>query len=135
MGNVTSHASHRLFTAMAQGYLVFFKCPSQTINTNTARFVIETGVYTYAGSCGVSCKKRILRHLEQPARKRWHVDYLQCETLYAVVVPFSERELAKKLAEVCAYVPHFGSTDDPESPSHLFRCNLAEVVRYIGLTV
>jgi len=115
-------------------YLVFFQCPSHVVHTGAAAFKIEEGVYVYVGSCGASCAKRVARHLRRPAARRWHVDYLMCEGLYAVVVPLGEGEAAQRLADRCPYVPGFGSTDDPEAPSHLFRCGVAEALRYIGLT-
>jgi Uri superfamily endonuclease len=115
-------------------YLVFFLCPSHVVDTGASTFKIEEGVYVYVGTCGVSCLKRVARHLRRPAARRWHVDYLNCMGLYAVVVPVEEREAARRLAERCPYVPGFGSTDDPDTPSHLFKCNLAEALSYIGLT-
>jgi Uri superfamily endonuclease len=115
-------------------YLVFFQCPSHVVRTGAATFKIEEGVYAYVGSCGASCLKRVDRHLRRPAARRWHVDYLRCEGLYAVVTPLKEVEVAKLLAGRCRHVPGFGSTDDPEAPSHLFRCGVAEALSYIGLT-
>ncbi len=112
-------------------YLVFFLCPSHVVDTGAATFKIERGGYVYVGSCGVSCVKRVTRHLRRPAVRRWHVDYLNCEGLYAVVVPAEEREAARRLAERCPYVPGFGATDDPEAPSHLFRCSLAEALYWL----
>jgi Uri superfamily endonuclease len=50
------------------------------------------------------------------------------------VTPLKEVEVAKLLAGRCRHVPGFGSTDDPEAPSHLFRCGVAETLSYIGLT-
>ena len=115
-------------------YLVFFQCPSHVVHAGAAAFKIEEGVYVYVGSCGASCAKRVGRHLKRPVVKKWHVDYLMCEGLYAVVLPMEEGEAARRLADGCPYVPGFGSTDDPEAPSHLFRCGVAEALRYIGLT-
>ncbi len=111
--------------------MVFFLCDPHV----TAKFVIKSGVYAYVGSCGKSCLKRVTRHLNRPVKKRWHVDFLNCAALYAVVLPLCEREVAKALASRCDYIPGFGSTDDPDSPSHLFRCQLDEVLQYVGLTV
>ncbi len=115
-------------------YLVFFQCPNHLVRTAAATFKIEEGIYVYVGSCGVSCVKRIGRHLRRPVARRWHVDYLNCEGLYAAVVPLVEREVAVRLAKRCRQVPGFGSTDDPEAPTHLFRCGVAEALSYIGLT-
>lgn len=129
-----SRASHRLPTAPRLSYLVFFKCPSQVVDTGAARFKLEEGVYAYVGSCGVSCLRRVVRHLSRPAARRWHVDYLQCDALYAVVTPLAEAELARRLAGGCTAVARFGSTDDPGAPGHLFRCDAAEALRYAGFT-
>ncbi|MFN3804038.1 MAG: DUF123 domain-containing protein [Pyrobaculum sp.] len=110
------------------GYLVFFQCPPQVA---MARFVIEGGVYIYVGSCGASCLRRVLRHLERPKARRWHVDFLQCRALYGVLTRRGEREVARCLAEMCQAVEGFGSTDNPEAPGHLFKCGLVEALRCV----
>ncbi|ABP51505.1 MULTISPECIES: GIY-YIG nuclease family protein [Pyrobaculum] len=115
---------------MYKSYVVFFQCPRH----RAGRFEIEEGVYAYVGSCGRSCIKRVARHLTRPARKRWHVDFLQCTPLYAVVTPLPEAEFARRLSSACPYVAGFGSTDDRESPSHLFRCG-AEALLHAGFTI
>lgn len=104
------------------GYLVFFRCPPQSARTKRREFKLEGGVYIYVGSCGNLCLRRVERHLARPANKHWHVDYLNCEPLFAVVTAVDERELALCLAQRCKYVEGFGSTDDPAAPSHLFQC-------------
>jgi Uri superfamily endonuclease len=118
---------------MYKSYIVFFQCAPQVVQTSARAFQLEEGIYAYVGSCGLNCIARLRRHLERRGRKRWHVDYLACTPLYAVVTHIPEKDLAKKLA-ACRPVPGFGSSDDPAAPSHLFRCQLGEVLRYAGLT-
>lgn len=104
------------------------------MHTPAKKFEITQGTYIYVGSCGASCTKRILRHVERPKTLRWHVDYLQCKAAYAAVVPVPEKKAAKTLAAQCPHVPHFGSTDDPTAPSHLFKCDLEQALYLLGLT-
>jgi len=114
-----------------KSYLVFFQCPAQVVDTGARRFDLGEGIYVYVGSCGASCVKRVLRHLERPQTKRWHVDYLNCAPLYAVVTKRSEEEVAACLSQLCPHVPGFGSTDDPANPSHLFQCRLADAIQCV----
>jgi Uri superfamily endonuclease len=108
---------------------LFLECPDHVAVTASTAFEIRAGIYAYVGSCGLSCLKRLARHLARPASRRWHVDYLNCKALYAIITPLAESELAGLLAGSCEYVPGFGSTDDRHAPSHLFRCDLPGILR------
>lgn len=102
-------------------YLVVFKCPNALVETKARAFRLEEGLYAYVGSCGVSCHKRILRHLRRPSRRHWHVDFLPCEALLVFVTRLGEAELAARLAARVGYIAGFGSSDDKSAPSHLFK--------------
>jgi Uri superfamily endonuclease len=102
-------------------YVVLFRCPASVVETKARRFRLEEGLYAYVGSCGVSCHRRIARHLRRPARRHWHVDYLPCEAVASLVTRLGEPELALRLSAHAEYVKGFGSTDDRRAPSHLFR--------------
>ena len=102
-------------------YAVVFRCPSAVVKTRARVFCVEEGLYVYVGSCGSSCHKRILRHLRRPVRKFWHVDYLPCAALFALVTRLKEVDLAARLAARLEYVASFGSSDDRNTPSHLFK--------------
>jgi len=107
-----------------KGYLVLFYCDQGIIKLSTGReFELNEGYYAYVGSCGVNCSKRISRHMSKEKKKlHWHVDYLTqlCEPIGAIILEKEEKEIAKKLSKL-EYVKGFGSTDDRENPSHLFR--------------
>lgn len=102
-------------------YVVVFECPDAIVDTGAKRFVLRRGLYAYVGSCGASCVKRITRHLRRPLKRHWHVDFLPCAPLLAVVFRLDEKELAQRLSARLEYVPRFGSSDDPRALSHLFR--------------
>ena len=101
-----------------------------SFTTGSASFTIPPGLYVYVGSAGNGLVQRLCRHLEpKPGRKvRWHIDRLTessaakplC-TVYALDVYGKAYEscIASKLATTHPYVPGFGSTDDPHTPSHL----------------
>ncbi|MDT7869190.1 MAG: DUF123 domain-containing protein [Thermoproteus sp.] len=114
-------------------YLVLFRCPSSVVETKARRFYLDEGLYAYVGSCGVSCHKRIARHLRRPARRHWHVDYLPCEAVAAFATRLRESDLAARLSACAEYVKGFGSTDDRRAPSHLFKVgSLAQLLDAIS---
>ncbi|BFH74105.1 DUF123 domain-containing protein [Sulfurisphaera javensis] len=117
-----------------KGYIVVFKCDEGIITTKTYKFVIKSGFYAYVGSCGVNCGKRISRHLLMKGKKKhWHVDYLSdfCEPLFAIILPLKERDIVKILLLNFDYVKGFGSTDDKQNPSHLFKVSLISLLSLI----
>jgi len=107
-----------------KGYLVLFYCNQGIIKLSTGReFELNKGYYAYVGSCGVNCSKRVSRHMSKEKKKlHWHVDYLTqlCEPIGAIILEKEEKEIARKLSKL-EYVKGFGSTDDKENPSHLFK--------------
>jgi|OSPMetMinimDraft_2_1075162.scaffolds.fasta_scaffold00230_2 Uri superfamily endonuclease len=108
-----------------KSYILLIECKQYTIvRTKAKEFALEKGIYAYVGSCGISCVKRICRHLNKNKSKyHWHIDFLmkECYPLAVLVLPIREKELAKDLCKRFEYVKNFGSTDDSDSPSHLFR--------------
>ncbi|MEM1836772.1 MAG: DUF123 domain-containing protein [Pyrobaculum sp.] len=123
--------SHRLIT---NSYLVVFRCPQHVVETQSSKFFIPEGVYIYVGSCGRSCIKRVLRHINRPKRRRWHIDYIKCDALYAVVLPHTETYVANVLTANCPYVEGLGSSDDVLNPSHFFKCEIDKALYLLGLT-
>lgn len=94
--------------------------------------VLEPGVYLYVGSSRGpgGALARIIRHASSDKKAWWHVDRLTlspCCTLRGFYLLTSacedcELEVSRKLARLFSYVPRFGSSDKPQSPSHLFTC-------------
>ncbi|QIW24009.1 DUF123 domain-containing protein [Sulfolobus sp. S-194] len=116
-----------------KGYIIVFYCKEVNVITKSKIFPIQEGYYAYVGSCGLYCDKRISRHFSKEKRKKhWHIDYLSelCEPLFAIILPLQEKEIAKLLLEF-DYVKGFGSTDDNENPSHLFRVSLISLLNLI----
>ncbi|QKR00314.1 DUF123 domain-containing protein [Metallosphaera tengchongensis] len=117
-----------------KGYVVFFKCHNGVVETGGRKsFKIEEGLYAYVGSCGISCGKRVSRHLDPDKEKlHWHVDYLSrmCEPLGALVLNVEERTLASYLSKFPS-VRGFGSTDDRENESHLFKGEVEDILRVL----
>lgn len=118
---------------MKKGYIVVFSCKKGNISTLSKTFNINEGYYAYVGSCGRNCAKRISRHMnKEKIRKHWHVDYLSeiCEPLFSIVLPIEEKEIAKKMLNF-EYIKDFGSSDDKENPSHLFKISLISLFNLI----
>ncbi len=116
-----------------KGYLIFFQCREGEVKTKGRTFRLEEGNYVYVGSCGRYCQSRVARHLsEEKGRKHWHVDFLQglCEAKGALVLDLEEKEIASALS-VFPSVKGFGSSDDRENESHLFKVEPWEALRYI----
>lgn len=103
-------------------YIVAFECPDATVETKARRFSLKAGLYVYVGSCGNSCAKRVARHVKRPVgRRHWHVDYLPCRAVVALITRLAETQLASRLLLAgVGYVKGFGSSDDKRAPSHLF---------------
>ena len=117
-----------------KGYLVLFSCKQGVIKLPSGReFILDEDYYVYVGSCGTNCAKRISRHLSKEKKKlHWHVDYLAqlCEPIAAIVLEKGEKDMAKKLSRL-EYVKGFGSTDDKENPSHLFKVEIKGLLSLI----
>ncbi|AWR96386.1 DUF123 domain-containing protein [Acidianus sulfidivorans JP7] len=115
-----------------KGYLVFFYCDKSTIKTKSKEFYLREGYYVYVGSCGKNCAKRISRHLSKQKKKlHWHIDYLSevCEPLCALVLPITEKELAKRLPY--PGIDGFGNTDDKGSRTHLFCAEINDLIKFL----
>jgi Uri superfamily endonuclease len=113
-----------------KGYIVFLECKKGIIKTKGKEFVINEGNYAYVGSCGNYCDKRISRHMIKEKRKlHWHIDYLSsiCTTIAVLVLNMKEKEIASKLS-IFPSIYGFGSTDDNNNKSHLFRVNISSVI-------
>ncbi|AEM39344.1 protein of unknown function DUF123 [Pyrolobus fumarii 1A] len=92
--------------------------------------VLEPGFYVYVGSGWGpgGLRARLKRHLmDRRRRLHWHIDRLLASG-YArpVCVVYSvgcnaEKRIARVLSTVFDPIPGFGSSDDKESASHLFR--------------
>ncbi|BAB60200.1 hypothetical protein [Thermoplasma volcanium GSS1] len=103
-----------------KSYIVFFLCKSQVIKLSSKTFDIDSGLYAYLGSCGKACASRISRHMIRSiSKKRWHVDYLDCEPLSAIIFDCPEHEMGVALSNL-EHVKSFGNSDDPNVP-RLFR--------------
>lgn len=85
------------------------------------------GLYVYVGSAQNNLEKRLKRHVEKAAkRKFWHIDYLLAEDAVNVVEAFfkeadkpEECSTAQNLAKFGFPVEGFGCSDC-ECKSHLF---------------
>ena len=103
--------------------------------------LFKPGIYAYAGSAlgsgGIS--SRVLRHLKNLKKIKWHIDYLTADSrvriravLYAKTYAKLECCLAKALASYGKPVKGFGSTDCKQGcKSHLVyfdQRNLQEVI-------
>lgn len=104
------------------------------VGARTFSGVVGPGLYAYIGSAGgpVGLRARILRHLRRRKRVWWHVDWLTSSEHSRVVgVAYCESPAHGPPCEARAarcmgskgYRPvrGFGSTDDPEAESHLYR--------------
>ncbi|QGR18553.1 DUF123 domain-containing protein [Stygiolobus azoricus] len=122
-----------------KGYIVFLNCRKGNIRTKSKEFHLEEGFYAYVGSCGVNCAKRISRHMSKEKRKmHWHIDFASselCEVIAVLVVPLSEKEIVRSLVDKYEYVIGFGSSDDTEYPSHLFKIDMISFLRSINSLV
>jgi len=106
-------------------------CRRCSVRTRGREFEVEEGFYVYVGSCGRSCSSRLSRHFSKEKKPFWHVDFatLQCcEAVGAVALRAAERDVAKALSARFSYVAGFGSSDDEECPSHLFKAELGEAL-------
>ncbi|QGA67999.1 GIY-YIG nuclease family protein [Sulfolobus sp. E11-6] len=106
-------------------YVLLIECKTDVnLRTNGREFLIKKGIYAYVGSCGRSCSKRIIRHLNKNKNTyHWHIDYLTtvCEPMGVFVIKHvKEKELASLLSKSNACVEKFGSSDDKDVRSHLF---------------
>ncbi len=99
-----------------KSYMVFFMCPDSTVRTGKKEFRIGNGIYSYLGSCGSSCQKRIGRHMNRNFSKRhWHVDYLPCKPLLSLTIVTDEKTMGLQLMDYPS-VPGFGNSDDRTHP-------------------
>ncbi|MEB3851702.1 MAG: GIY-YIG nuclease family protein [Desulfurococcales archaeon] len=104
------------------------------VGARTFRGTVPPGLYAYVGSAGGpgGLRARIARHLRRRKRVWWHVDWLTTSPASRVVAvaycasgthgPHAEAQVASCLASR-GYLPvrGFGSTDDPEAESHLYK--------------
>ncbi len=106
---------NRRVSAM-KSYMIFFMCPDSTVRIGKKEFRLEKGIYSYLGSCGSSCSKRIGRHMNRNfSKKRWHVDYLPCKPLLSLTMITDERTMSLRLIDV-PHIPGFGNSDDRPHP-------------------
>ena len=91
------------------------------------RVTLPAGVYVYCGSARRNLPARVARHLRQPKRKHWHIDYLLAHPAARVVEvrAWAGRGECDLVAEAVgrggrAVVPGFGSSDCRRGcPAHL----------------
>lgn len=85
--------------------------------------VFPRGLYIYTGSAERNMETRVMRHLSQSKKLRWHIDYLlnheAVRIAFVEVFPDPECELNKSVDGV-VLVPRFGASDCRENcGSHL----------------
>lgn len=104
------------------------------VEAKTLKVTVTRGIYLYIGSAGGpgGLRARIRRHLRKRKRVWWHIDWLTSSDNVKVVGavyceasqcgPQGEASIAACL-QGKGYEPvrRFGSTDDPDTESHLFR--------------
>ncbi|MCK8515649.1 GIY-YIG nuclease family protein [Methylonatrum kenyense] len=66
----------------AQSYqlLIWLEQPDQLRIGALGEYVFCRGLYLYTGSARRGMQARLLRHLRQDKRQRWHIDYLLSST-------------------------------------------------------
>ena len=118
-------------------YMLLFEVKTE-IKLNVGRLGSVTlwpATYIYVGSGGKNIFKRVERHFRQNKKEFWHIDYLtsKIKPSLALLLSMDEREVAKVFSHKFPYISGFGSTDDPEAPSHLFyfEAPLSAVLRKI----
>ena len=116
-----------------RGYIVILKCEEGIAKTKGRVFHLEPGYYAYVGSCGINCAKRVSRHMSKEKKKHWHIDYITdfCDVIAVLVLNLPEKEIARRMSKY-PYIPGFGSTDDRQNPSHLFKIDITSFFNSIN---
>lgn len=115
--------------------MILINCDnSVSISTRgNKEFQIDKGLYVYVGSSGNNPLNRVMRHLYGRDKKKnfWHIDFLtsSCKPISAIVLDKEEKYLANTLSKYFDFVKGFGSTDDKENLSHLFKVN--EILQFL----
>ena len=89
----------------------------------------DKGYYTYVGSAMNSLDARIDRHLRDPKKKYWHIDYLLNNAgsrIHDIFIKYGDKkieecEFASRLNSNFRAMKNFGSSDC-RCEAHLFYC-------------
>lgn len=124
------------------GYYILLICTTNSIEVEYSRHTarLEPGLHAYIGSAQKGLRARIKRHLTKNKKIWWHIDKLTThpQTRIPAVVACTSKTrglepcIAQQLADAGYKGPKgFGSTDNPNSPTHLFhisqKCDISAV--------